>query len=747
MNLSPLPIQKFFGNDGAPLVGGKLFTYLSGTSTKTATYTDSGGLTQNTNPIVLDYRGECRLWIDPQQSYTFVLAPATDTDPPTMPIWTVNAITAAPAQQDNAATDTGSVNAIALSIPQISSPVAFTRIVFKVANTNTGPVTITINGGTAKNLRYQNTAAFAGGEILSGGIYEAVFDGTQWQLQGPSVAWWRSAAEIAASVTPTNYAYPVGDVRRYGAVLDGTTDDTTALTNWAAVGGDLVFPVPSTAKITAAIPLVSNTTINFVKGALIQTATTNISFFTASSKANITIRGGHFKQTAAGASGYTAAVKLTSCTDCLVENCDFEGMQWSGVFLNKSVRCTVRGNYFHGWLGTVNDSNGVCIYEDATDNIVEGNTLSAAGWHAILLQDPYTSLYPNRNLITGNRIGAHSAYGIAVYIPGTTDTYNQIIGNYIEGITGSADTTLFGSGIYVVGYGAGGTLISGNTVRNCCTATTATTNGPAGISVAGLYSSGAPVVVSNNIVEGMTKYWGILAVTNLGIPVTIIGNSVTHPTGNTTGEPIRAEASNATSVIGNNIACSTASGRRCIALYANSVTMVDTVVSNNICVGGGDRQIEFLINSGAFTRAVITGNICRGAASAVIPMYLASIDQAAVSNNVLSATSAIPLYISACTKARISNNVLETTGTVAFGTTGTCTGSYSDKTNGYDGLIENAGTGLLCESFGTAAPSSGSSYAIIGDRVENSNAVIGDPKAWRCTTAGNPGTWTSEGNL
>lgn len=422
-------------------------------------------------------------------------------------------------------------------------------------------------------------------------------------------------------------------------------------------------------------------------------------------------------------------------------------MQWSGVFLNKSSRCTVRGNYLHAWTGNVNDGNGVCVYEDAVSNIVEGNTIIGAGWHGILIQDPYTSLYPKKNIVTGNRIGAHTAYGIAVYIPGTTDTYNQILNNDVEGITGAANTSLYGSGIYIVGYGAGGTIVSGNNVRNCCTATTGTTNGPAGISVGGLYSSGAPVLVTNNVVDGMTKYWGILAATNLGIPVVISGNSVTHPTGNTTGEPIRAEASSSTSVVGNSVFVSTASGRRCIALYANSVTMTDTVVSNNIVIGGGDRQIEFLINAGAFTRAVITGNICRGAASAVIPMYLTSIDQATVSNNVLSATSATPLYVSACTKTRISNNVLETTGTVAFGTTGTCTGSYADKTNAYDGLIENAGTGLLCESFGTAAPSSGSSYAVIGDRVERSDATVGGAKGWRCTTAGNPGTWTSEGNL
>jgi len=41
----------------------------------------------------------------------------------------------------------------------------------------------------------------------------------------------RTAAEIAASVTPTNYAYEPIDVTREGAVGDGTTDNTTAIQN------------------------------------------------------------------------------------------------------------------------------------------------------------------------------------------------------------------------------------------------------------------------------------------------------------------------------------------------------------------------------------------------------------------------------------------------------------------------------------------------------------------------------------
>ena len=41
----------------------------------------------------------------------------------------------------------------------------------------------------------------------------------------------RTAAEIAAGVTPVDYGYEPGDVRRYGAVGDGATDDTVAIQN------------------------------------------------------------------------------------------------------------------------------------------------------------------------------------------------------------------------------------------------------------------------------------------------------------------------------------------------------------------------------------------------------------------------------------------------------------------------------------------------------------------------------------
>jgi len=95
VSLAPSPRQQYTDANGQPIVGGQLFTYLSNTSTKSATYTDGSGASANTNPIILDEQGRIPsgLFLINGVSYSFVLAIATDTDPPTSPIFTENDIT------------------------------------------------------------------------------------------------------------------------------------------------------------------------------------------------------------------------------------------------------------------------------------------------------------------------------------------------------------------------------------------------------------------------------------------------------------------------------------------------------------------------------------------------------------------------------------------------------------------------------------------------------------------------------
>jgi hypothetical protein len=85
--LSPPPRMQFFDQNGDPLVGGKLYTYLSGTTTPTFTKTTALGDVNNTNPVILDARGEASIWLDETIVYRFVLKTSTD-----VTIWTGDGI-------------------------------------------------------------------------------------------------------------------------------------------------------------------------------------------------------------------------------------------------------------------------------------------------------------------------------------------------------------------------------------------------------------------------------------------------------------------------------------------------------------------------------------------------------------------------------------------------------------------------------------------------------------------------------
>ena len=72
---------QLFDNNGNPLVGGKVYTYLAGTTTPAATYTTSLGSIAHTNPIVLDGAGRVpsgEIWLTDGITYKFVVEDANN---------------------------------------------------------------------------------------------------------------------------------------------------------------------------------------------------------------------------------------------------------------------------------------------------------------------------------------------------------------------------------------------------------------------------------------------------------------------------------------------------------------------------------------------------------------------------------------------------------------------------------------------------------------------------------------------
>ena len=99
MSFSPVlgnPKPYFPDSNGDPYVGMRLFFYYTDTSTKADTQTDSTGLVDNTNPVVIGAdgypTGDVMIYGANNTGYKVVAAPPGSDDPPTSPLWTINKI-------------------------------------------------------------------------------------------------------------------------------------------------------------------------------------------------------------------------------------------------------------------------------------------------------------------------------------------------------------------------------------------------------------------------------------------------------------------------------------------------------------------------------------------------------------------------------------------------------------------------------------------------------------------------------
>lgn len=230
--LCPILKQKFFGNDGKPLNGGKLFSYAAGSSTKVATYQDAAGASPNTNPVILDYRGEANVFIPPNTSYKFVLAPAADTDPPTNPIWSIDPVVSSQLLTLYGGVDTGSVNAYVITFTANFSAYTDGIVIYWIpSNTNTGPSTINVNGLGAINIVNADGSSLSASSI---------------QANVPAIILYKGGTfTLVTSISSTQTG------GTFTATITGCTTAPTQTVTWAKSGRVVTWIFPGQGALTS----------------------------------------------------------------------------------------------------------------------------------------------------------------------------------------------------------------------------------------------------------------------------------------------------------------------------------------------------------------------------------------------------------------------------------------------------------------------------------------------------------------
>lgn len=224
--LTPVLRQRFFSAAGAPLAGGKIYTYVAGTTTPQATYDDATETSANTNPIILDANGECDLWLG-SGSYKIKLTDSSDVEQ-----WTVDFVNQSSIQSLASAdyienlgiTCSTSSNALTINVktasggvPGVGSPV---RVGFRSSSLASGLVSLVeIQSPLAMTISSGSTLGHTSGVDLFVYVYLINYNGV---------------AELAVSGTFYTEASLVSTTAEGGAGAadsGSTIYSTTARTN------------------------------------------------------------------------------------------------------------------------------------------------------------------------------------------------------------------------------------------------------------------------------------------------------------------------------------------------------------------------------------------------------------------------------------------------------------------------------------------------------------------------------------
>jgi hypothetical protein len=217
---------QFFTNDGVPLAGGKISSFLAGTTTPVATYTDNFAVQAHSNPIILDSAGRVpsggEIWLKEgsEQYYKFVLEDSSD-----VLIATYDFVPGTYSSTDLANTSNSALGDALVGFRQSNSagnlPNAIGRTVHQKLQEN---ISVKDFGAVGDGVTDDSAAIQAAdnGALSSGAAL--YFEGDTYLIKTPltiSVPWIGVAGKTTIKIS-SDFAYPTTsfDPRRYSAITN-----------------------------------------------------------------------------------------------------------------------------------------------------------------------------------------------------------------------------------------------------------------------------------------------------------------------------------------------------------------------------------------------------------------------------------------------------------------------------------------------------------------------------------------------
>lgn len=752
---------QFFDNNGNPLTGGKMYSYVAGTTTPQATYTSSAGTVAHSNPIILDAGGRVpggEIWLTDGLQYKFVLKNAND-----VLIGTYDNIIGINSNFVNFLTETEVQTATAgqtvFTLTTMQYQPGTNNLTVYVDGVNqidgatysyveTSSTVITFTAG----LHVGALVKFTTAQTLSTGVTDASLV----TYAPPFAGGVDNTVELKLAQTVS--------VKDFGAVGDGVTDDTVAIQAAIDAISQGVVMFPAGTYITSAnIDLKNNVSLYGQNAVITYTASwaTYGSFFSGSAVSNVDISGFIFD----GLGSWTATpfanpygggnsvgftnnqVAITfsaSSANIRVRDCTIKNVA-RGILLQNSTNVDISNNLFTN-LGNnaveVNRTNYVVF----TSNVIRGvyGNLTNAGDTSIASSQYADGIYifcASQVAVSSNVFEDLIRIGVALEGDAITLTSGVAIsGNTFTNLNSCRGTELncaIWSEYTKTDYSCAAT---GNTCNN--TGATAGTNASYGI-------EGNRLTISGNLVIGFDV--GID-----GIEMRAIGNTVeNNKFGIQVGEQLFGSTSEITS---NRIANNENPGielyrtKGVIVIKAN--TLEDNGSASTLSAASGIR-VNRLYNDQFVS---ILGNLFMSSADAgdTTGQLYSVIDIAGgdyitqtnyIQSNTFSFTGTLAAYpsnlaVTPCsfgadnTTIITPNDFLLSQGNISSKIQGALQSNYA--LDQYPGLNRFLG-------WSASYPVSGTHQQ--GDLVNNLNPSAGGSSylGWVCTTGGSPGTWKGYG--